>query len=278
MDKKWLWVQRIAAAGVLVTLLVTVVSFFITGPTKPPVASKPGGNEDVDDKPGNVTNTESTPWISVDSKGLLTLYPENMLGMTELVIPDAVNGVPVTGFALGSMSVHPRKIKSIIFPAGFSVNGDRRFRMSEWESLEIMIFSEGVIDLGKLDVFDMPNLREIYIPKSLTTGFYLYSLRNCGEHVTIYYAGTEEEWAALGEWSERFTKMSLESKDEDVPQDDVTQDGTAQGGTPQSGTTQGGTTPGDTTQGDTSQENPPQVVWPKITIVFNTSFSQTPEK
>ena len=166
MDKKWLWVQRVAAAGMLVTLLVTVISFFIVGPAKPPVASKPDGSEDVDDKPGHLTNTESTPWISVDSEGHLTLYPENMLGMTELVIPDAVNGVRVTGLAPNFVMSPPRKIKSVVFPKAFSVNSEKNVNLHQWESLETIVFSEGIATLEDLWIYDLPNLREIYIPKS----------------------------------------------------------------------------------------------------------------
>jgi hypothetical protein len=273
MDKKRLWIQRIGALCMMLTLLVTVVSFFVVGPTAPSVDT----DKNPDTPKPDVTDTVRSPWISVDKEGLVTLYPENMLGMTDLVIPDAVDGIRVTGFAKAPVEAHPRKIKSIIFPAGFSATQTFYFR--EWESLETVVFSEGIEDLTGLWIIGMPSLREIYIPKTLTGAFYEYSLKNCGEHVTIYYAGTEEEWASLGALAERLTELSLKNEEDKTP-GDVTQDGGTQGDTPQNGTSQETPPSTDASQNDGNQtdppvEDPPAPVWPKITIVFETPVPKT---
>lgn len=264
MDKTRLWIQRVAALCILLTILGTLVSFFIKSP-----ASTPSTPDDKPDDPKvDSTDTARTPWISVDKTGLVTIYPENMLSMTELVIPSTVDGIHVTGLSSAFFAVRPRKIKSVVFPSGLTVNGEETLYFREWESLETIVFSEGVSDLEKLDILSMPSLKEIYLPKTLTVGFYIYSLRNCGDGVTIYYAGTEEEWALLGDWAARLTRLDAQRREEE----EAAKENELQNGTSQGDATQGDPSLGDTSSGDGSAEETPKPEWPKITLVFEASY------
>ena len=192
MDEKRTRVRKVAAIAVLALLIATLLSYFIITPIKDAKTRAMLGDPDA-----FVTDTARSPWIYADENGLITLYPEHMLGITELVIPDAVNGVKVTGMKYSVGTASAKGIKTIVFPPGLTVNDEHMMYFRRWEELETLVFSEGITDLTKLDILELPALKAIYFPSTFA-GVYDYCVRYCGEDLTIYYAGTEEEWLAIG--------------------------------------------------------------------------------
>lgn len=192
MAKAKTWICRAGVLFMLLLMLGTLISFVVE-----PIVSDARTRRALGDPDAYVTDTRRSPWISIDPEGRICLYPEKMVGKKTLVIPDAVNGVRVTGLDVSFLHNRPSKIKTIVFPASLLVNGEKMTYFRGWDSLETIVFEEGATDFSKLDILEMPSLREIYIPQSFTA-LYPYAVRECGESVTVYYAGTEEEWQALG--------------------------------------------------------------------------------
>lgn len=213
MEEKRLRVQRISAICAILLFFATLLSFFII-----PHISDARTRRALGDEKAYVTGSARSPWISVDTAGRITLYPENLIGVTELVIPDAVDGVRVTGIATGVSNLCLDNLKTIVFPASFSAVTGNMLYFHACENLETFIFSEGITDLSHLDIYEMPSLRSVYLPASLEVGLYTYAVRNCGENVTVYYAGSEEDWASLGSWAERLAKRCVIVYNTSVPE------------------------------------------------------------
>lgn len=212
MDEKRSRARRIAALAVLALLFATLFSYFIITPIKDARTRAMLGDPDA-----YVTDTARSPWIYADENGLVTLYPEHMGGMTEVVIPDAVNGVKVTGIAHSFGSLALKDVKVIVFPRHLTVNGEHMLYFLQWNSVETLVFPEGVTDLSRLDILDNSSLKTIYFPSTFT-GIYENSVRRCGESVTVYYAGTEAEWRALGKSAENLSKKCTVVFETPVPQ------------------------------------------------------------
>lgn len=200
MDEKKIRVRKVAAVAVLALLVGTLLSYFIITPVRDARTRAMLGDPDA-----YVTDTARSPWIYADENGTVTLYPEHMGGMTELVIPDAVNGVKVTGFSHSLSGRYLSKVKVFAFPSDFSANGEEMLSVHDCATVETLVFPEGVTDLSMLDIADAPSLKEIYFPTTLAS-ICTYCVRRCGENVTVYYAGTEAEWRALGQSAENLSK------------------------------------------------------------------------
>lgn len=212
MDEKKIRVRKVAALAVLALLVGTLLSYFIITPVRDARTRAMLGDPDA-----YVTDTARSPWIYADENGTVTLYPEHMGGMTELVIPDAVNGVKVTGLASSVGALSEKTVKTVVFPRFLTVNGEHMLYFRWWESVETLVFPEGVTDLSKLDILELPSLKSIYLPSTFT-GIYEYSIRYCGDNVTVYYAGTEAEWRALGQSAENLSKKCTVVFETPVPE------------------------------------------------------------
>ena len=205
MDAKRLRLKHIAVVVILLLMLGTFLSFFITPAVSDARTRKELGLPD----DAIVTDTARSPWVYVDEEGGVTLNTEYMIGMDTVVIPDAVNGVLVTGKAEGAAISPASQVRTIVFPKRFSVSSpDGKtgiFWFGNWDRLETVVFEEGAYDLTGVAIYAMPALKEVYLPKS-ATGLYAWSFNDCPADVTVYYAGTEEEWAALGNFAKNVSK------------------------------------------------------------------------
>ncbi len=187
MEARRYKLQKICALCALALIFATLLSFFLATPMKDAITRKRLGlPEDA-----YVTDTARSPWIYVNEEGVIYLNPESAPLMTEMVLPDAVNGIRLKKFVGGNKA----GIKKLTMPKYLTVNEGMVY-MQTWAHLETMIFPEGVEDISKLDAFEMPKLTAVYLPRSLR---YIYEdvFRRC-ENVVLYYAGTESEWLALG--------------------------------------------------------------------------------
>ena len=187
MEAKRPKLQKVCALCVLAIIFATLLSFFVVPPIKDAMTRKKLGLP----ADAYVTDTARAPWIYVNEVGEIYLHPEMAPTVTEMVLPDAVNGVRLKRFVGGSRA----NIKKLTMPKYLTVNEQMTY-MQTWDHLETIIFPEGVEDISKLDVFGMPVLAAVYLPRSLKS-IYGDIFRRC-ENATLYYAGTEEEWLAMG--------------------------------------------------------------------------------
>ena len=199
-----LWIRRIGVLFMLLLMLGTLLSFGIN-----PLISDARTRKMLGDPDAYVTDTRRSPWISIDPEGNIRLHPEKMIGKKTLVIPDAVNGIKVTGKQPIPWTELAPKVETIVFPKGFSASSPDGqtgiFWFGKWESLEVIVFAEGAGDLTGVGIYSMPALKEVYLPKS-ATGLYAWSFKYCGEALTVYYSGTEEEWEALGKFAKNVSQ------------------------------------------------------------------------
>ena len=196
MDARKLRIRKIAVVTVSLLLIGTFLSYFITPAVSDARTRRKLGLSEDD----IVTDTARSPWIYANEDGGITLFTDHMVGMDAVIIPDAVNGVLVTGFDHFSLSP-TRNIRLLVFPKNFSVCETPRIWFGKWSALEVIAFEEGVTDLSGMALYDLPALKALYLPKSMT-GMYPWGINSgCSEELVIYYAGTEEEWEALGTFS-----------------------------------------------------------------------------
>ncbi len=180
-----------AAVGAVMSALffLTVVSFFVV-----PIFADRAAREALGNTDAFVTDTARDPWIYVDENGVATLNSDRCLGMEEIVIPDSVNGVTVTGFDF-HYNKKPSWVKKITFPP--TLRTIEAFPFHEWDGIEEIVFSEGIEDLSGFFIGRREIFKRVVLPRTLTAvNIELFYLQE--RPVEICYAGTEEEWLALG--------------------------------------------------------------------------------
>lgn len=151
------------------------------------------------DEDAYVTDTARSPWLYVDENGVATLNSDACFGMTEIVIPDAINGIRVTSFDMYFASP-PHWVKKITFPKGMRAVGD--FAFHQWSEIEEIVFKEGIEDLSNFYIGAKQKLKKLVLPRSVTAlkvGF----LDGANPALVVHFGGTEEEWLAMGRAAEK---------------------------------------------------------------------------
>lgn len=220
MSKAREWLRLVAGACALIVLFGAVISFFFS-------ADAPDGDgEDLPDG-ALVTDSAKTPWISVDKNGAARISAERCAYYKELVIPEAVNGITVTALVPDLDEPAPW-IEKITFPTTMRDVGE--FPFHGWDSLEQIVFLDGIEDLSDMWIGTKPSLEKLVIPASVTAlkpGL----LDKTPQSLVIHFGGTEEAWAAMGaatqDLSEKYTVVfesdGTENEDADGDGDDNTQ-------------------------------------------------------
>lgn len=192
MDAKRLRLKHIAVLVMLLVLVGTLLSFFIA-----PVVSDKRTRERLGlPEDAFVTDTGRDPWVYVDEEGNAFFYAEKMVGMDTLYIPSAVNGIYVKNAFLAYS--HPKNIKAVVLPS--TLDHAKSLAALRWKNIETFVFLEGTEDLSGCYIINTPSLTEVYLPRSIQR--IEKSLLQV-DGVTLYYAGTEEEWLALGDGAKR---------------------------------------------------------------------------
>ena len=190
MTKGFRVLRTVSASLAVLLIVATVLSFFIV-----PRISDRKTREMLGDENAYVTDTARDPWIYVTEDGVAKLNAEHCLGMEEIIIPDAVNGIAVTSFTL-NYEKPPAWVKRVVFPK--TLRSIEPFPFHRWTDIEEIVFSEGIEDLSNVSIGQGENLKRLVLPcsvKKLNRGFFSWK-----DHpVEICYAGTKEEWLALGE-------------------------------------------------------------------------------
>ena len=158
--------------------------------------------EEMGDPLAFVTTTARDPWICVDEEGKLDVYHDDCAGMTVLRVPESVNGVTVTKLG-DAFSTKIDTLERIIFPATVACP-EATSNFSKWTALQEVAFREGCTDLSKQKLSAKDGLTAVYLPASLEKIGGKLLAEGEGNPI-VYYAGTEEEWLALGADALRIT-------------------------------------------------------------------------
>lgn len=191
MSKSRMIISITAGVCALLLLLGTVISFFIQPSLSDEMkASLPEG--------ALATDSARTPWLSATKDGRARVHSEQCVYLKELVIPEVVNDIVITGFYDVPDGRTPSWIKKIVLPSTMRNMGE--FPFHEWDGLEEIVFKDGIEDLSKMHIGTRPNLKKLVIPASVTGILRPWVLEDTpSEQLEIHYGGTEAEWAALGE-------------------------------------------------------------------------------
>ena len=193
MAKAKTWICREGVLFMLLLMLGTLISFVVE-----PIVSDARTRRALGDPDAYVTDTRRSPWISIDLEGMIWIRSERIGAKEILVIPDAVDGIKVTG----ATALHgARGVKTLVLPAGFHAEDKGTYSLHEWEDLETLVVSEGVTNLYRLDPVACPSLNTLYLPSTLKV-LNKNVPGDLDETDVVYYAGTEENWATLGKWAE----------------------------------------------------------------------------
>ena len=191
-------IRVIAAAAVLLLMVGTLISFFL-----PP--DLPEEYEDALPEGYSASDSAKDPWLSVEKDGTVRVHPERCVHLSELEIPEVVNGIKVTAFYCTTEESAPW-IKRIVFPSTITAIG--AFPLHKWNGLEEIVFKEGLEDLSETFLMTKPNLKKLVLPSSLKT-LNPEFLKKGADALVIHFGGTEEEWLALGKGatalSEKYT-------------------------------------------------------------------------
>ena len=193
-----------AVFGVIMSALffLSIVAFFVM-----PTIRDREAREMLGDPDAFVTDTARDSWIFVDEGGVAAVYADRCFGKEELTIPSAVNGVAVTGFDF-RYKAKPVWVKKITFPP--TLRSIETYLFASWDGIEEIVFEDGIEDLSNLSIGQRERLDRLVLPRSvkkINKGIFSYK-DHC---VKVCYAGTEEEWLAIGDSAayiaERYTMV-----------------------------------------------------------------------
>ena len=189
------WTRAIAGVCAILLLLGTVISFLL--PEKDPNSGTEGTPP--------ATDSARDPWLSVSADGVATVDASECLKYKELVIPQTINGVPVTGFET-DLENPAKWVESITLPSSLRHMGE--YPLHRWDGLQEIVILEGIEDLSNVWFGTKPNLKKLVIPASVTA-LREGTLNETPETLVVHYGGTEEAWLAMGnaakEISEKYT-------------------------------------------------------------------------
>ena len=190
---------RTAFAVIFFLLLVGTIFYMLKAPEKEDARIR----EELGDPLAFVTDTARSPWIYVGEDAVPVLYHEDCTGFKVFRLPEVVNGVCVSHIGNAFEYALP-DVERLIIPS--TVKSPRMSGFSSgWTSLKEVVFRDGIQDLRLVSLPALDRLEAIYLPKSLS-GLGT-SLLNKGEgNPVIYYAGTKEEWLAIGASASRLSE------------------------------------------------------------------------
>ena len=201
---------RTAFSAVFLLLLVGTVVYMLTAPEREDERLR----EELGDPLAFVTDTARTPWVYANEDGTLRVYHEDCYHLTVLRLPEMVNGKPVSHVG-NAFSTSLSNVERVIFPSGVT-HPKVDNSLKKWTALKEVVFREGCVDLSDVTIYVGEGLEAVYLPKSLTViGWHF--MREGEGAPTIYYAGTEEEWAALGYHATRLAERYTVVFEAEVP-------------------------------------------------------------
>ena len=147
-------IRTAAATIVLLLILLTVISYFLP-------ASLPDEYKDGLPEGYLATDSARSPWLSVDADGTARVHPERCVHKKEIVIPEVINGVKVTGYYCDLETPAPW-VEKITFAATIDKMSD--FPVHRWTGLKEIVFKDGVTDLSSTYLGTKASLEKLVIP------------------------------------------------------------------------------------------------------------------
>ena len=200
MTEKKRRMQTVSACVILLLMLGTLLSYFIL-----PAVEDARIRETCKDPDVTVTDTARSPWIYTNSQCVFRVYPDKHLLSDTLVVPEVTNGYPNKSFTYPDYPIV--RIKTLVLPRTVTFWAVQGGLCHDWLALETLVLSDGIEEVPAMTFGNVPALREIYLPASVT---YLKGITVPDEVApgfTVHYAGTEEEWLALGAAAQRLSEI-----------------------------------------------------------------------
>ena len=186
---------QICAAGAILLLMVgTFLSFFIA-----PVIEDARVREALGDPNATVTDTARSPWIYTGEQSVFYLYLDKIPFADTIVVPEITNGYPNKSFSYVEQPV--LHVKTLVLPKTVTFWAVKKGFCTDWIALERVVFSDGIKEIPAMPFRNVPALREIYFPASLTRAPNMTVPEEIAAQLTVHYAGTEEQWYALGNYA-----------------------------------------------------------------------------
>ena len=138
----------------------------------------------------------ATPWFSVSRRGELTFNEYRYDGSSEVEVPAAVDGRPVTAIAQDGFW-DCDEITTVILPDTVTAIGDYAF--SDCDSLKAMELPGSVTTIGWEAFAGCAELEALHIPASVED-IGLGAFDDCESLSYIFYDGTAQQWKELCIW------------------------------------------------------------------------------
>ena len=203
-------IARIVFAALCVCLIVgATVAMFVL-----PRREADRIREEMKDPYAFVTETARTSWAYVGEDQTLSVAHEDCLNLTVFRLPEVVNGVTVSHLGNAFSQALP-KVERVILPSTVA-QPKIDSSLKKWSALREIGFREGCLDLSDVMLCAGEGLEAVYLPESLSSigGSFL---REGEGSPTIYYAGTEEKWQALGSQARRLNERYTVVFERDIP-------------------------------------------------------------
>ena len=188
--------QILSAGAVLLLMLGTLLSFFIRPFVEDAKVREALGDPDV-----TVTDTARSPWIYTSEQSVFYLYPDKIPFCETVVVPTVTNGHLNKSFSYLEYPVV--RVKTLVLPHTVTFWALQKPFCNDWTALECLVFSDGIEELPPVNFGNVPALKAVYLPASITYFKGLTVPDTVAAQLTVHYAGTEEEWLALGAAAEK---------------------------------------------------------------------------
>ena len=158
------------------------------------------GNESLTETQVNFNSLAENAAITDADLLTYTVNADNTLTITScyqnaanIDIPAEINGMPVT--AINSSAFANRtNLESVTIPASVTSIGTDAFRGCT--ALSEIVIPDGVASVANSAFYGCSSLESITIPASVTS-IESYAFYGCTSLTDVYYAGSEEQWAAV---------------------------------------------------------------------------------
>ena len=185
--------RRVSVLLVFLLMVGTLLSHFVLPSIEDERARKKYGLPDA-----RVTDTARTPYLCVNEVGQAAFAPDVCGDLETLVVPEIINGIVVRNFSLSRIAGQPERIRTLVLPRTYDPTvGGQHLMIDSWDSLKTIVVPEGVQDVSMVRLTDNASLKDVYLPRSIER-VYKDLLDKQGEGTVLHYAGSEEEWLALG--------------------------------------------------------------------------------
>ena len=152
------------------------------------------------------TSITDMDYLTYTSDGSSVTIVSCVSSATDIVIPDTIDGLPVTAINSSAFS-NCQSLASVSIPDSVTAIGEKAFY--QCYALKTVTLPEGLTSIAA-DTFEYcSELTSVYIPAGVTS-IGNYAFYNCNKLTTVKYGGSEEQWNAISKGSSNYCLTSAE--------------------------------------------------------------------